>query len=77
MKIYMYEISCDYRVKSSEYRVTTMNGEGAYCRGDKIARLAAMNQSNGGVYLFFRKLTLMEVEKLRRNEGKTDENLSI
>ena len=71
----MYEISYDYRVKSSEYRVTMINGEGAYCRGDKIARLAAMNQSNGGIYLFFRELTLIEVEKLRRNERRIDENL--
>lgn len=75
MKIYMYEISYDYRVKSSEYRVTTINSDGAYCRGDKIARLGAMNQSNGGAYLFFRELTLMEVEKLRRNERRLDENL--
>ena len=76
MKIYMDEISYDYRVKSSEYRVTMMKGKVAYC-GDKIARLAAMNQSNGGVYLFFRELTLMEVEKLRRKERRIDENLSI
>ena len=76
MKIYMYEISYDYRVKSSEYRVTMMKGKLAYC-GDKIARLVTMNQSNGGVYLFFRELTLMEVEKLRRNEWKIDENLSL
>ena len=74
MKIYMYEIRYDYRVKHSKYRVTMINGEEAYCRGDKIARLAEMNQSNGGVYLFFRELTLMEVEKLKRNEGKIDEN---
>lgn len=76
MKIYMYEISYDYRVKSSEYRVTMIK-ENWVCCGGKIANLVIMNQSNGGVYLFFRELTLMEVEKLRRNERKIDENFSI
>lgn len=72
----MYEIRYDYRVKSSKYRVTMMKGKRVYC-GDKTERLDAMNQSNGGVYLFFRELTLLEVEKLKRNEGKIDESLCI